>query len=77
MHALVTGGAGFIGSHLANKLLDQGANITIVDNLSTGSESSIPAKCGFIFLDITENDFIIGNEPLPHYELKGFFFTRK
>ncbi len=35
-HALITGGAGFIGSHLAARLLDLGQDVTIIDNLSTG-----------------------------------------
>ncbi len=35
-HALITGGAGFIGSHLAEHLLDAGYEVTIIDNLSTG-----------------------------------------
>ena len=33
---LLTGGAGYIGSHVANYLLDKGCKITIIDNLSTG-----------------------------------------
>ena len=37
MRALITGGAGFIGSHLAEALLDQGHEVDIIDNLSTGS----------------------------------------
>lgn len=36
-HALITGGAGFIGSHLAERLLAAGYTVTIIDNLSTGS----------------------------------------
>ncbi len=40
-HALITGGAGFIGSHLAAHLLAQGQRVTIVDNLSTGSFTNV------------------------------------
>ena len=39
--ALVTGGAGFIGSHIVDALLDHGAEVLVVDNLSTGSEKNI------------------------------------
>ncbi len=41
MHYLVTGGAGFIGSHLAEKLLNDGHRITVLDNLSTGLYENI------------------------------------
>ena len=58
MRALVTGGAGFIGSHLANKLLSLGADVIIIDNLSTGRESNIPQKCEFINFDLTKEDFV-------------------
>lgn len=41
MHALITGGAGFIGSHLAENLLNSGNEVTIIDDLSTGSVKNI------------------------------------
>lgn len=41
MHALITGGAGFIGSHLAEFLLARGNQVTIIDNLSTGRFENI------------------------------------
>ena len=41
MRALITGGAGFIGSHLAEALLNEGHEVDIIDNLSTGSIRNI------------------------------------
>lgn len=41
MRALITGGAGFVGSHLAEKLLDLGYRVTVLDDLSTGSMANI------------------------------------
>ena len=38
---LVTGGAGFIGSHLCRKLLEQGNNVICLDNLFTGTKENI------------------------------------
>ena len=56
--ALVTGGAGFIGSHLAKRLLANGWQVWIVDNLSTGFKANIPSKVKFIFLDLSKDNFI-------------------
>ena len=44
MRALVTGGAGYIGSTVSNLLLDKGHQVTIIDNLSTGVKKNIPKK---------------------------------
>jgi len=41
MRAFITGGAGFIGSHLADALIARGDTVTILDNMSTGSQSNI------------------------------------
>jgi UDP-glucose 4-epimerase len=46
MTALITGGAGFIGSHLAERLLRDGHEVVVIDNLSTGSLSNIEALRG-------------------------------
>jgi nucleoside-diphosphate-sugar epimerase len=39
LKALITGGAGFIGSHLAERLVGEGHKVTVIDNLNTGSKS--------------------------------------
>ena len=49
---LITGGAGYIGSHVAHDLVDKCFNVTILDNLSSGSTKIIPKKAKFIKTDI-------------------------
>lgn len=51
---LVTGGAGYIGSHMAAKLIDKGYKVYVIDNLSTGSKKNLPKKCRFFFNDICD-----------------------
>ena len=55
---LVTGGAGFIGSHLTDKLIEQGHNVVVVDNLSIGKKENLNPKTDFYNLDICDFDKI-------------------
>lgn len=50
--ACVTGGAGFIGSHVAEALLARGFEVLIVDDLSSGSKANVPAGARFFQMDI-------------------------
>ncbi|MFB6294872.1 MAG: SDR family NAD(P)-dependent oxidoreductase, partial [Candidatus Nanohaloarchaea archaeon] len=56
MNVLVTGGAGFIGGTLAAELLDAGHSVTVLDNLSTGTESRVPAGADFVEADVKDRD---------------------
>lgn len=51
-HIIVTGGAGFIGSQMARRLLSDNYKVTILDDLSTGKSSNIPQKADFINIDL-------------------------
>ena len=53
MKVLVTGGAGYIGSTVSNYFLDRGHEVTIIDNLSTGSIKNLPKKAAFYKHDIS------------------------
>ena len=53
MRALVTGGAGFIGSHLAEALLVDGHEVTVVDDLSRGRRSQVPPAARFVQADVS------------------------
>ena len=51
---LLTGGAGYIGSHVTNLLIDQGYNVTIIDSLITGNKTLINPRATFVNCDIAE-----------------------
>ncbi|MBQ27295.1 MAG: UDP-glucose 4-epimerase [Nitrospiraceae bacterium] len=53
MKVLVTGGAGFIGSHLVHRFVEAGHNVVVVDNLSAGKQKNIHPKARFYKVDIT------------------------
>ena len=64
-HAIVTGGAGFLGSHLCDRLLAEGCHVTAIDNLITGDVRNIAHLIGndrfrFIKHDVTEYIFVDG-----------------
>lgn len=64
MRALITGGAGFIGSHLADALLDRGHQVLVLDDLSTGRIENIRhliGRTGFDYLiDTVTNEALVG-----------------
>ncbi len=62
MRALITGGAGFVGSHLAEHLLDQGHDVLVLDDLSTGSIENIAHLKGRAGFDYTIDT--VSNGPL-------------
>ncbi len=51
---LVTGGAGFIGSHVAEAYLDRGDQVWVLDNLSTGKRENVPRAATFLEMDIRD-----------------------
>jgi len=55
MKCLITGGAGFIGSHLADRLVKDGHKIAILDNLSTGKKENLNKKANFYKIDICDS----------------------
>lgn len=57
MKILVTGGAGFIGSHVAEAFVAQGEDVVVADNLSMGRRENVPAGARFVEMDITSDAF--------------------
>ena len=57
MNILLTGGAGYIGSHVALSLIDSGHSVTVIDNLITGTKKLIPSQA-----NITNMILLIGNQ---------------
>ncbi len=54
MNILITGGAGFIASHIVDAYITAGHNVTIIDNLSTGRMTNLNSKAQFFQMDIRE-----------------------
>jgi len=66
---LVTGGAGFIGSHLVDELVEKGEEVIVIDNLSTGKKENINPRSKFFQLDLRDFKTI-----LPLFEGVDFVF---
>lgn len=67
MSILVTGGAGYIGSHAVKGLIDKGYDVVVIDNLETGYKSSIDKRAVFHQGDIRNADFlesVFSKEPI-------------
>ncbi|MBN1543043.1 SDR family oxidoreductase [candidate division KSB1 bacterium] len=64
--ALVTGGCGFIGSHLVDLLLAEGFDVTVIDNLSTGRRENLAHQAGNQHLHIVQTDL---NDLYPEQDL--------
>jgi UDP-glucose 4-epimerase len=55
---LVTGGAGFIGSHLTERLLAEGQAVTVLDNLSTGRRENVPSGAELVEADVGDREAV-------------------
>lgn len=79
MKVLVTGGAGFIGSHIAEEHLRRGDEVVVVDNFSTGRRENVPSGARIVEMDITSSNvrelfdaeqFDLVNHHAAHMELR-------
>lgn len=60
MRILITGGAGFIGSHLAKALCDRGDEVAVLDDLSNGRRDKVPAPARFYHVDLRDREAVFG-----------------
>jgi UDP-glucose 4-epimerase len=71
LRALVTGGAGFIGSHVAAALVEAGHQVTVLDSLSTGRREWVPSGCELIEGDVRDRSAVAaatrGQDVLVHH----------
>lgn len=70
-YQLVTGGAGFIGAHVVNHLIDAGKTVLVVDDLSGGFEQNVNPKATFLKGSITDHDFI--DKLFEDYKIENIF----
>jgi UDP-glucose 4-epimerase len=66
MHVVVTGGAGFIGSHIVDRFLANGDEVTVIDDLDRGKRENVPAGASFLLWDISRPEtaeLVADNKP--------------
>src|SRR5918912_1868492 len=59
MSDLVTGGAGYIGSHMVLALLDAGRDVVVLDNLTTGRRELVPAAARLVVGDVADGALVL------------------
>lgn len=69
MAIMVTGGAGYIGSHTTDRLIEQGQDVVVVDNLLTGHRAAVNAKARFYEGDLRDRAFL--NQVFDQEEITG------
>jgi nucleoside-diphosphate-sugar epimerase/dTDP-glucose pyrophosphorylase len=81
MHALVTGGAGFIGSHLVDALLAAGHNVSVIDNLTSGRREQLDQRARLYVTDVSDVDALepvfAGERPDVVFHLAGQYDVRR
>ena len=77
MAVLVTGGAGYIGSHMVLALLDANEEVVVLDNLSTGFDWALPPEATLVVGDMGDRELVarldpasIGVEAIAHFAAK-------
>ncbi len=80
MRALVTGGAGFIGSHLVDRLIAEGHQVAVMDDLSTGHRDHVPSEVALHVLDVLSarevTDVVTAYQPDVIYHLAAQISVR-
>src|SRR5450759_2063838 len=69
MTILVTGGAGYIGSHMVHELLDAGEPVVVLDNLSTGFRFLVPSSVPFVAGSTGDSELVA--KTIAHYRVSA------